>query len=61
VWPELAHCARQNDGVATQTDGRPDSTTDESTGDDVLRQRNVPEAIRSLSTLAKPDYVHPTS
>ena len=23
----------------------------------VLRQRNVPEAIRSLSTLAKPDYV----
>lgn len=23
----------------------------------VLQQRNVPEAMRSLSTLAKPDYV----
>jgi hypothetical protein len=24
----------------------------------VLQQRNVPEAMRSLSTLAKPDYVN---
>jgi hypothetical protein len=47
---------RQNEGVATQTDVRPDSTTDESTGDDrpSTAQRSRGEAAMDTPLLVAP-------